>query len=68
MESELVVEGCIRRHHVFKSILSPIVGERLSCKREIDNEKDPYVVAMIRDRTTVVGHVPRKISAACSLF
>ena len=37
-------------------------GEEFSCKRESGN-KDPYAVAVIR-RGTVVGHVPRKISAA----
>jgi len=38
------------------------VGEELSCKRESDNNKDPYAVAVMR-RGTVIGHVPRKISA-----
>ena len=68
MESVLEVESCIRGHHVYRSIWTPTIGEQLSCKRELVNEKDPYAVAMIRDRTTVVGHIPRKISAACSLF
>ena len=43
------------------------MGKQLSCKREISNNKDWYVVAVLRDRITV-GHVPRKISAACALF
>ena len=33
----------------------------------MENENDQYAVAVVRDRTTV-GHVPRKISAACPLF
>ena len=43
------------------------MGEQLPCRREIGNNKDRYAVAILRDRTTV-GHVPRKISAACALF
>ena len=43
------------------------MGEQLPCKREIGNNKDRYTVAVLRDCTTV-GHVPRKISAACALF
>lgn len=29
--------------------------------------EDPYAVTVVR-RSTVVGHLPRKISTACSLF
>ena len=42
-------------------------GEELPCKRETGNDKDRYAVAVMRG-DTIVGHVPRKISAACSLF
>ena len=66
-EAELCVESCVRGHHVFKRTWTPSVGEELSCKRESGNNKDPYAVAVMR-RGTVVGHVPRKISAACFLF
>ena len=41
--------------------------DELGCKLEPTNTEDPYAVAVVR-RSTVVGHVPRKISAACSLF
>ena len=49
------------------------MGEILSCKREKRNASDPYAVAVIKaeneeDAVVIVGHVPRKISAACSLF
>ena len=57
MESVLEVDSCIRGHHVYRSIWTPIIGEQLSCKREFENETDLYAEAMIRDRTTVVGHV-----------
>ena len=67
MELELDVESCIQGHHVFKSIWTSTIGERSTSKREIENEKDRYAVAVIQDHT-MVGHIPRKISAACSLL
>ena len=67
MECELAVDSCIRGHNVFKNIWTPTMGEQLPCRREIGINKDRYAVAILRDRTAV-GHVPRKISAACALF
>jgi len=64
---EFSIESCVRGHHVYKNIWDVSVGEELPCKTESGNEKDPYAVAVMR-RHTVVGHLPRKISAACSLF
>ena len=43
------------------------IGERLPCKREPGNRKDPFAVAVVRSRDTV-GHVPKKISSVCSMF
>ena len=63
MESEFVVESCFSRYHVYKT--SGMRVER-NC-RASGNKKDPYAVAVMR-RRTIVGHVPRKISAACSPF
>ena len=67
MDAELTVDSCIRGYHVFKNVWTPTVGEQLTCQREIGNNKDRYAVVILRNRTTV-GHVPRKISAACALF
>ena len=61
------VESCVRGHHVFGSIWSPTIGEQLVCKRQIGNPQDVYAVAVMRG-ATVVGHVPRKISAALFLL
>ena len=47
------------RYHVYKNLWDAIVGEELPCEW--------YAVAVMR-RSAIVGHVPRKISAACSLF
>ena len=44
-----------------------MIGEELQCTREESNDKDPYTVA-VNKRHDVVGHVPRQISAAYSLF
>ena len=50
---------------------NPIAGEELACHREAGNSHDPYAVAVkkiIGREEKVVGHVPRKRSAFCSLF
>ena len=46
------------------------LGERLDCVPETANRKDPYAVSVQQpeSRQTIVGHLPRKISAACSMF
>ena len=61
------IDSCIRGYHTYGAIWTPAVGEHLSCERETANTEDPYAVAVKR-RSTVVGHVPRKMSAACALF
>ncbi len=63
----LSVDSCIRGHHIYKNIWSPTAGEELACARENSNTKDPYAIAVTRD-STVVDHVPRKLSATCVLF
>ena len=45
----------------------PITGERLPCQAEDSNYTDPFSVA-IKKGADIIGHVPRKISRACSLF
>ena len=61
------VDSCIQGYHVFGNIWNPTTGEELNCVQERTNTEDPYAVAVIR-RSAVVGHVPRKMSAACALF
>ena len=62
-----MVESCVRGFHVYQDIWTPSTGERLPCETEDMNPMDPYAVA-IKNRREVIGHVPRKISAACFLF
>ena len=38
-----------------------------SAPEKSTNDKDPYAVAVLRG-DMIVGHVPRRISAACSIF
>ena len=63
----MVVESCVRGFHVYQGIWIPTAGERLPCETEDSNASDPYAVAVKKD-VQVIGHVPRKISAVCSLF
>ena len=44
-----------------------MIHEELSCHREPSNMEDPFAVAVINN-DMIVGHVPRKISAMCSMF
>lgn len=52
---------------MYQSVWEPSYGEILMCEREPGNRMDPFAVAVIKNGTTV-GHVPRMISASCSLF
>lgn len=66
------MESMIRGYHEYISIWeSPNVGEILSCEREIGNAYDTHAVAVkkaIDGVIKTVGHVPRIISAICSIF
>ena len=55
--------NCVRGYHIYKTIWSPTTG----CEQEEAIPEDPYAVAIVAEGVTV-GHVPRRISAACSLF
>ena len=61
------VASCVRGFHVCSDVWTPSVGEILICERESGNFSDSYAVA-IKKGGEVVGHVSRKVSAACSLF
>ena len=63
----LLVESCVHGFHVYQDIWTPTIGERLPCQAEESNDTDLYAVA-IKKRADVIGHIPHKISAACSHF
>jgi len=74
MASELIsavesftIDSMIRGYYVYKDVWSSFIGEVLYCKRDVSNHHDLFVVAVCKG-TTVVGHMPRKISAACYVF
>ena len=62
-----MVESCVRGFHVYQDIWTPTTGEGLPCQVEDSHDTDPYAVA-IKKRADIIGHVPRKISAAYSRF
>ncbi len=64
-EARLELPSCVRGHHIYKTIWSPFLGERLECIPETTNRKDPYAVSVEHNRT-IDGHLPRKINAGCS--
>ena len=63
------VESSVHGHHIYMQEWTPFLRE---CQREEANEQDTYAVAIVkrtaRCRTKVVVHVPRRISAAYTLF
>ena len=56
---------CSRASHLQEHL--DTVGEEFRYRREGGNANDPYAVS-VTQRDTIVGHVARKISAACSMF
>ena len=65
---QIKIESCIRGYHVYKDIWPhPLIDKELECTCKDSNPMDAYAVEVIRSGVTV-GHIPRKISAACSLF
>ena len=62
------IEAMVRGYHVYQSIWDAAIdGENLECFREVGNIHDPSAVAIKKDGS-VVGHIPRALSAVCSSF
>ena len=64
--------SAIRGFHVYKDIWeNPVPGEELLCQREVGNSHDALSVAVLKEidgENTIIGHIPRKISALCNVF
>ena len=58
----------IRGYHIYKEIWEASHGETFDCVRETGNRFDPFAVAVISEDGEIIGHVPKLISAAASLF
>ncbi len=53
-------ETVIRGYYVYKTIWNAIVGERLECRRDRDNEKDRYAVGVFQNEVHVLfDHLPK---------
>jgi len=62
-----MVTFVVRGYHVYKDIWAGEIGSELSCFVEPHNREDRYAVPVM-DGTSIVGHVPRKISYICYIF
>ena len=67
-EEDFKLPSCIRGHHVYKDVWTPIIGEVLQCVREVGNVVDRYAVGVIKNDNTTVGHLPKRMSMVCSAF
>ena len=54
-------ESVVHRHHVYKSVWTPFVGEIFDTKKEAGNSHNRHMVAVVRD-SCVLGHLPRQYS------
>ena len=45
----IYVESCVCGYHTYQDIRDIAVGEELLCKRELNNARDSYTVAVIKD-------------------
>ena len=61
-------DSVIRGYHIYKEIREASHGEMFDCVRETGNRFDPFAVAVISEDGKIIGHVPKLISAAASLF
>ena len=64
------ISSAVRGFHVHKAIWeNPAPGEELGCRCEVGNSHDPLSVAVIKqihEEDTIIGHIPRRISALCN--
>ena len=56
---DIEVESCIRGHHVYSTIWTPVLGELLTYKRELDNSEDGYAVAICKVEDTAVHEMEK---------
>jgi len=60
-------ESSVQGYHIYQEIWEASCGQTFPCLREEGNPFDPFAVSVVRTGD-IIGHVPRRISAACSLF
>ena len=59
-------DSVVRGYYVYNDVWEASHGELLNCERETGNTC-PFAVC-VKKHDDIVDHVPRKISAICSLF
>jgi len=60
-------ESAVRDYHIYQKFWEASYGKTFPCLQEEGNLFDPFALSVVR-AGDIIGHVPRKISAACSLF
>ena len=60
-EETFSVVSVVRGHHVYKSVWTPLLGERLLVRPETGNNHDKYTVSVVK-HGGIVGHLPRELS------
>ena len=68
MSGVFTIRSNICGYLVYGEHWTAILGEKLTCEREIGNVVDGYTVAVKNDGGQIIAHVPRKISRMCSSF
>ena len=61
------VESCVQGFHVYGNVWTPKVGDLIDYEQESGNLNVAYAVA-IKNGVNVIGHIPRKLLAACLLI
>ena len=52
---------------MYQHIRTPVVGEKYSCIRNIDNAQDKHAIAIVNEER-VVGHIPTFVSKFVNMF
>ena len=60
-EETFSIVSVVRGHHVYKSVWTPLLGERLLVRPETGNNHDKYAVSVVK-HGEIVGHLPRELS------
>jgi hypothetical protein len=70
-QMEFNFESSIRGYHVYKSIWTYEIGEKLCCDKEENNANDKFAVKLVRNdgnKEQCVGHVPIEHSKVFNFF
>jgi isopropylmalate/homocitrate/citramalate synthase len=70
-QMEFNFESSIQGYHVYKSIWTYEISEKLRCDREEINANDKFAVKLVRNdgnKEKCVGHVPIELSKVFIIF